>query len=421
MSQVVNIGPEPITFSPKSGSIPLIITLHGVPFGFNILCRHVLLGSSTPEAADLRGTFTDSVIALRAPSQTGQGYICPLPTVQQSSGIVAYDLYLSANSYNWLYASRINLVPAPLVRLVKPSSGPVAVAIQLTVFGTAFLATSNLTCVFGVPNGTTYINAFFTDAVYSNNSFLSCVTPKIGQIANMYPAFAVGGLIPFQVGVSLNGRDASLGTFNPSSQTKFYSFDEPVIYDIIPRDASVKDPGQTTAPTVLGYNISIFGTGLGFDGSQPLPQFWARLTFPQFCATRNSGASGQCWQRTATVFAGGLNRTRAYVLIAQAPQLTGTVRKAPLGLEFSVDGGSTISQAPQAINIYYVSTTPLLGAAQAGGGATPSCQSAVGDCGAGICSLPGASPSDACLCFHVQVYISLANFHFDIYFAIISH
>ncbi len=368
-----------------------------------------MVGPGAPEAANLRGSFTDAILSVRFASGRETGVACPLPPVQQSSDrdVSGYDMFISANGYNWLYTGRLGLVSPPVVALVRPSIGPIGRKLQLYVSGSAFLRTSKLQCSFSLLNGTSYITVYSARAEYSNSSFLQCLTPHAAELdlLNLYEvrnAFAGGALLRFKVDVSLNGRDLGLASQTP--QNVFYGFDEPVIHAVIPREAAVKESGNA-APVFTAFNISLYGVSLGYSSVQIPTRFWARLTFPSFCADRSFSQTSPCWQSTLSVFPGGFNRTRAFVRISEAPMMP-VERRARLGLEFSLDGGVNVNRIQQALTIFYTpGTAPVSSVYPAlpGGGAPPTCRTNGGICGAGICGSIQALTMDICLCFQAQV------------------
>ncbi len=412
--QVSDVGPTPIAYTSKPGNIFISIDLQGVPYDFPILCRIVSVPPGSADATDLRGYSPDAVLSVSSSSERERSVGCQLPPVKQSSAlsVSGYDLFLSANGYNWLYTGRLGLVPPPVVAVVRPSIGPVGRKLPIFVSGSAFLKTTRLQCIFSVLNGTSYIQVYSDRAEYANSSFLQCMTPRaaelnLSSLFEIRSAFAAGALLRLQVDVSLNGRDPGLAQ-DLLGQNIFYGFGEPAVFAVIPREAAIKDSANAV-PVFTAFNISLFGVNLGYSGTQILPRFWARLTFPPFCADSSYTPTTACWQRISSVLTGGFNRTKAIVRIAEAPTLTpGSERRARLGLEFSIDGGSTVSRIEQALTIYYTTgTVPISYPGLPGGGLPPSCRSNGGICGAGICGSVLTLATDICLCFHAQVCCNL--------------
>jgi hypothetical protein len=395
--------PLPFTYSPAAGTISIILSVQDMPSGFPFICRKVDFGPDSAGPPDLFGRYSDSVSGVNVSVKSGQGFMCPVPAVRQSQSVnvTGFDLFISANHVNWAHAGRILLQQRPMTTRVRPSSGPLSSALQITVMGFRFLSTSSLACAFSVSNVSV---VHYSAAVFVNSTMVLCNSPQLDKIdISPFPDVIAGyireGLIRFQVHVSLNGREIGDVVVDATSQSRFYGFDPPDVLFVTPRDAAIKDTGSSSV--IQPYNLSVFGTTLGFNTLSPPSQFWARLTFPPFCADTDSAAFKTCWQRNTVVFPGGFNATRALIRVSDAPVLSGSAKVARIGLEFSVDNGATISRAPQIINLYY--TTSSSSVIQAGGGSAPSCSNAVMDCGAGICSAASAPLSDVCLCFHVQV------------------
>jgi hypothetical protein len=406
--QVTDVGPIPITYSLLTRNILVSITMEGVPNEFPILCRTVLVGPGTPDASDLRGVTKDATSSIAVVAGRDTSVACPLPPVLPSSArnVTGYDLFISANGYNWFYTGRLGLVSPPIVAIVRPSIGPVGQKLQLHVSGSAFLQTSRIQCSFSLLNGTSYLQVYSNRAEYVNSSFLQCSTPRAAELNwstldEIRAAFAGGMLLSFKVDVSLNGRDPGLAAQDSAGQNMFYGYAEPDGFAVIPREAAIKESGSA-APVFQAFNVSLFGVSLGYSSVQVPTRLWARLTYPSFCADSNYSP---CWQRISSVFPGGLNRTRVFVRIAEAPIMPAEHR-ARLGLEFSLDSGANVNRMQQTLTVYYTPGTPPIASVYPGlpgGGTQPACRTNGGICGAGICGSIPTLTMDICLCFHAQV------------------